>query len=139
MTLMVAVDGKATTLAEITDYLPRAVVISLFTWRRADDDDDTELVYGWWGDSYPSVANDRIGSRLYLLRRQKITTTTLQQAEEYIQEALEWLVDDGIASDITIDLDRWDTDAVSAIITITSPAGQQSMTFSDLWSVVNDV
>jgi phage gp46-like protein len=35
--------------------LTRAVLISLFTWRRAADDDalDDEERFGWWGDSFP--------------------------------------------------------------------------------------
>lgn len=31
------------------DLLTRAVVISLFTWRRAERDDRTPQPYGWWG------------------------------------------------------------------------------------------
>lgn len=31
------------------DFLTRAVVISLFTWRRAERDDRTPQPYGWWG------------------------------------------------------------------------------------------
>ncbi|EPN56356.1 Phage GP46, partial [Pseudomonas syringae pv. actinidiae ICMP 19079] len=51
--------------------LLRSVVISLFTWRRAEADDpiDDAERFGWWGDTYPTQANDRIGSRLWLLRR----------------------------------------------------------------------
>lgn len=140
MAIMLSVNGKSKAITEVTDYLPRAVVISLFTWCRADEEDDTELVYGWWGDSYPTVANDRIGSKLYLLQRAKITTATLRDAETYIREALQWLIDDGVARDISIDLDRWDTNAVSAVITITPPAGNpQTITFADLWSAIANV
>ncbi|MEE1920313.1 phage GP46 family protein, partial [Pseudomonas asiatica] len=63
--------------------LIRTVVISLFTWRRAGPDDpvDDEERYGWWGDSFPRVADDRIGSRLWLLRRVKLTDRTQRDAE----------------------------------------------------------
>lgn len=36
------------------DLLTRAVVISLFTWRRAERDDRTPQPYGWWGDTWPA-------------------------------------------------------------------------------------
>lgn len=41
--------------ADMNDGLSRAVVISLFTWRRADTGDvyDGSNKYGWWGDTYP--------------------------------------------------------------------------------------
>lgn len=84
--------------------LIRAVVISLFTWRRAalDDPIDDDARHGWWGDSYPTVANDRIGSRLWLLRRVKLTATTQRDAEFYAREALQWLLDDGQVLDVEV-------------------------------------
>lgn len=84
--------------------LTRSVLISLFTWRRASSDDaldDTER-FGWWGDSFPTVADDRIGSRLWLLRRVKLTRQTQLDAEFYAREALQWLIDDGHCSAIEI-------------------------------------
>lgn len=77
--------------------LTRAVIISLFTWRRAANDDplDDEQRYGWWGDSFPAVADDRIGSRLWLLQRVRLTEQTRLDAEYYAREALQWLIEDG--------------------------------------------
>ena len=45
-----------------SDALVRAVVISLFSWRRANPDDDLPGLerMGWWGDTFPQVENDRI-------------------------------------------------------------------------------
>lgn len=42
--------------------LARAVVISLFTWRRAGESDVVDGLerMGWWGDAFPSVPNDKI-------------------------------------------------------------------------------
>ena len=79
--------------------LTRAVLISLFSWRRAADDDalDDEERYGWWGDTFPTVADDRIGSRLWQLRRVKLTRQTQMDAEFYAREALQCLIDDGLA------------------------------------------
>ncbi len=90
--------------------LTRSVLISLFTWRRAAPDDavDDDERFGWWGDSFPSVADDRIGSRLWLLRRVKLTRQTQRDAEFYAREALQWLIDDGHCSAIEVLSERLD-------------------------------
>ena len=37
---------------------------------------------GWWGDSFATVSGDRIGSRLWLFEREKITSVTLTRIQE---------------------------------------------------------
>lgn len=88
------------------DGLETAVVVSLFSDRRAapDDplpghDDDRR---GWWGDAWPEIPGDRIGSRLWLLSREKQTPAALARAQQYAAEALAWLVDDGVASAVNV-------------------------------------
>ncbi|MCE4053472.1 phage GP46 family protein [Pseudomonas sp. Au-Pse12] len=95
---------------DLKNALTRAVEISLFTWCRAADDDalDDDQRYGWWGDSFPSVADDRIGSRLWLLRRVKLTRQTQLDAEFYAREALQWLIDDGHCNAVEILSERLD-------------------------------
>ncbi|HHL0960518.1 TPA: phage GP46 family protein [Serratia marcescens] len=78
-----------------------AIYISLFTDRLARDDDDLDGGSdrrGWWGDAGESVP---IGSRLWLLRRQKLTTAVAIKAEDFANEAVQWLIDDGVVSAIT--------------------------------------
>lgn len=92
--------------ADMQDSLSRAIVISLFSWKRADENDvyDKELgKQGWWGDS---LNNDKIGSKLWQLLRNKITSETIFQAEEMVFDALKWLIDDGICTDISVSVER---------------------------------
>ena len=108
--------------------LRTAVLISLFTDRRADDDDQlpdgSNDRRGYWGDSYPDIDGDELGSRLWLLSREKQTTDVLIRAREYCQEALQWLIDDGIASTVEVD-NEWLRQGVMAIyITITRGDGR---------------
>lgn len=122
--------------------LRRAVEISLFTWRRAESSDrlDDDERMGWWGDSYPTLANDRIGSRLWLLRRETITRETLLRAEEYAREALRWLLDDGLVSAIDVQLQRVGNTRVNLTVTLTDAAGVQlPVPFDDFWQVINAV
>lgn len=84
------------------DGLETAVVLSLFTDRRAEEDDALpgggDDRRGFWGD----VPGDRIGSRLWLLHREKQTPAVLGRAQQYAREALTWLIDDGIASAVDV-------------------------------------
>lgn len=118
--------------------LVRTVVISLFTWRRAGPDDpvDDEERYGWWGDSFPRVADDRIGSRLWLLRRVKLTDRTQRDAEYYADEALRWLVDDEQVLDIAITSERAGVDRLNLRVVLTLLSGAPLIIDSDqLWQV----
>ncbi|MGN8030874.1 phage GP46 family protein [Pseudomonas sp. 22189] len=107
--------------------LTRAVLISLFTWRRAltDDHVDDEELFGWWGDSYPDIADDRIGSRLWLLRRVKLTDATQRDAEFYANEALRWLLDDGHAIAIEITSQKADISRLNLTVILTVPGGDR--------------
>lgn len=86
------------------DSLLTAVVISLFTNRLAEPGDELPAGetdrQGWWADAtLPTLktggGKDRIGSRLWLLKREKQLPSVLARAREYAEEALAWLVADG--------------------------------------------
>lgn len=91
---------------EIDDSLETAVIISLFTDRRAEDTDELPVGSpdrrGWWGDAFPASPADRVGSRLWLLGRDKQTPDVLLRAEEYARQALQWLLDDRIAERVVV-------------------------------------
>ncbi len=92
--------------ADMQDSLTRAVIISLFSWRRADDSDDYDHELGkqgWWGDF---LNKDEIGSKLWQLLRSKITSETLLRAQEMADDALQWLVEDGICTEISVSVER---------------------------------
>lgn len=83
--------------------LETAVLLSLFLDRRAEPDDvppsgDPADRRGWWADQFSDVEGDRIGSRLWLLAREKATTETALRAKEYCLEALAWMVQDAVAT-----------------------------------------
>ena len=88
-------------LGELTtgNDLQTAILDSLFTDRlaRADDDYEDSDRRGWWGDS---GEESQLGSRLWLLRRKKLTPDVAKKAEEYSSEALNWLKVDGVVSEV---------------------------------------
>lgn len=118
--------------------LKRALIISLFSWRKAHDDDEVDgSRYGYWGDSYPPVPGALIGSRLWLLKRSKLVTNeTLLQAEEIIREATQWFIDDGIAQRIDVQLERSGIGTIKGVVTLfLKEGGTLSVPFDDIWQV----
>lgn len=96
--------------------LRTAVILSLFLDRRANDDDilpnDSDDRRGWWADTVApmtdygigggSASGDHIGSRLWLLSREKQLAGVLERARHYAEEALTWLVEDGVATAVQV-------------------------------------
>lgn len=126
-----------TELATLSSYsdnpLVRAVIISLFSWRRANPDDDVDDVMGWWADTY-NDDGDLIGSRLWELLRHKITQTTLETAEDFCREALAWLITDRVASAVDVEVERAGLDQVDIVVTIHQPDREQTaIRFQNVW------
>lgn len=87
-------------LAEGAD-LETSVLISLFTDARAADDDRLPTAQddrrGWWARP--------VGSRLWLLAREVATNEVRLRAQDYCREALEWMIEDGVADEIEVAAD----------------------------------
>lgn len=90
--------------------LDTAVALSLFSDRLANPDDEipdgSDDRRGWWGDAFldplADGTPDHLGSRLWLLSRALQTQETALRAQAYCQEALQWLVDDGVVGAVTV-------------------------------------
>jgi len=104
--------------------LETAIAISLLTWRRASPDDeapDKSNLAGFWGDTYPDVARDLIGSRLWLLSGKKINDENLALAVDLMNEALKWLLDDGVAESVEPTASRGDDDQLQVGVWVKRP------------------
>lgn len=90
-------------------WLNNAITISLFTDARASDDDtlpdDGTDKRGYWGDM-DLDAGESLGSKLWLLKRSKITQDTLNLMHDYIVNALQWLIDDGHLQSVQVQVER---------------------------------
>ncbi len=122
------------------DGLVTAVMLSLFSWRRARPDDDIpedSPRYGWWGDMLTG-SGQKTGSRLWLLQRRKLTNKTISDAVGYITECLQWLMDDGVASKIEVVPERNGIDRLDILIKIyrNMPNGSVELRFGSLWDAM---
>jgi phage gp46-like protein len=102
--------------------LETALLISLFTNKRADPDDvlpdNTNDRGGWHGDVTMDIP---VGSRLWLLYRSPTTTEIPTRAVEYIKEALQWLIDDGVAEKVDVEVERNGMDTLQMKLGIYRP------------------
>lgn len=115
------------------DGLETAVLLSLFLDRRAEDGDelpDGETDRrGWWGDALPVVDGDRIGSRLWMLARAKPTRATLDRAQEYASEALQWLLDDQVAEAVDVAAEYTPEGWLALLVEVRRPDGTDPAAF----------
>ncbi len=128
-----------------TRELVTAVAISLFTHRTAEHDDPlphwSTGRRGWWADweaaeLYPGATP--IGSRLWLLSREKQTEETRQRAEDYCREALAWMLDVRLAERIDVSCAWFAPERLGAEIVITRGAGDSlAVRFETLWERLN--
>lgn len=136
------INGVESTALSQYEQLIRAVIISLFTWRRANADDQVEGErMGWWGDvAEPPEVNDKIGSRLWLLSREKILPETFIRAKRYGYEALEWLIVDGVASKVDVTAERYGSEGLAMICKIYRVDGTTvELTFNNAWEIIRAV
>lgn len=119
------------------DGLETAVILSLFTDRRAEADDPLPAGddrRGWWADAFPAVPGDLVGSRLWLLHREKQIPQTLTRARDYAEEALAWLVADGIAARVDVSAEVVRTGVLGLSVEIQRTAGPNARyRFESFW------
>jgi phage gp46-like protein len=128
-------------MLETGDDLQTSVIISLFTDRVAAPDDvipdGSTNPRGWWGD----MAGDPrypIGSRLWLLDRSPQTQDVLNRCNDYCAEALQWLIDDGVAASVDIDAYFPASQMLGVVIGINKQDGTTvPMKFQWAWSQLN--
>lgn len=137
--MSITIDGVESSLLTVTNPLVRAVIMALFTWRRAEADDPIEGArWGWWGDNVAEQEGDRIGSRLWLLSREKLTSSTVQRAIEYGREALAHLVEDGVATRVTVEAERQGLNMLAMRVIVDRVNGQElDLRFANVWSQLN--
>lgn len=112
-----------------------AVLVSLFTDRRALPDDRLEPGEedrrGWWATA---LDGKPIGSRLWLLRRAKATAETLKRAKDMMREALQWMIEDGVAARVDVDAEWQARGRIAARITVHRADGTaQTVTAAWAW------
>jgi len=81
--------------------LRTSIGISIFTDRRTDDNDSIPNAAGWAGDAIRPEGEDLLGSKMWLFHSEKTLDSNLSRAKQFVEESLQWLLDDNIARILT--------------------------------------
>ena len=119
----IALDANSADIS--TDIgLETAIVISLFTDKRAEADElpirETSR-RGWWGDAVADIPNDQIGSKLWLLHREKELRSVAARAKQYAEESLQWLIETKIASKVEVESELLGNGVLGLAVRISRP------------------
>lgn len=116
------------------ESLRPAVLMSLFVDREVPGLHDGER-RGWWGDALATDADDRTGSVLWTLQRERIRPDTPGRVKAACEQCLAWLVADGVARKVVATAQLRGADRVDVEIAIHRTNGQRELVrFALTWA-----
>lgn len=130
--------------------LADAVAVAFGTDRLADPSDvlpdpNDDNRRGWWGDLDAALLYDGwpLGSRIWLLAREKITDaaaqrgSTIGRIQAYLSEAMQPFIDRKIASRMQINVTRTGIERIDAQVTLyRGPAQLVDLRYTPLWDQI---
>lgn len=114
------------------DSIRPAVLVSLLEDRENPDALATER-RGSWQDVLWVDPADRSGSLLWLLVPGKRTAGALVDAKRAVEQALAWMVEDGVARQVIATASYDARDLLQVLIEIHQPTGIQRIRLAPLW------
>lgn len=126
---------------ESVDDFSSAIDVSLLSDARADESQisNPERRRGWIGDVASPVAGRKLGSLNWTLEQARVTQSTINKARNFSADALQWFVDDGLASNVDVTASRGaSTSSIGLTIVFTAPNGDISSRFIKLWQNMVD-
>lgn len=119
------------------DGFQSTIVTSLFTDARAPSSivPNTHLRRGWIGDILTSATGKVTGSTLWLLDQARMISSTFSQAELYVIDALQHLIDNDNARNVTVEISpsQRQIDIEIAIDT----GNNETQRYNTLWRLTN--
>ncbi len=121
---------------DLEDGLDTNLIMSMFCERRANSGEVGVpwLRRGWWGNELSDESGFEIGSKLWLLYQSRLTTSVQTLMQTYISDSLSWLVSDGIASKVNVQLTPNNrSGSITANIQISRKDGTTNTKYYDIW------
>lgn len=115
-----------------------AIPVSLFTDARAPAAlvAEPQNRRGWIGNLMTASTMRQLGSILWALDQTRITQETLNLARLEAQSAFQWMLDDGVALGVLVDLSRSPSGGITITIQITDTSNIVSR-YQTLWRATN--
>ncbi len=101
---LVVINGQL----DFVEGLQTSVVVSLFADSRASSSivPQADNRRGWVGDIIKSLEGKFTGSTLWTLDQARLTSETVSQAEIAAKDALAWMVEENIAQEVNVQVER---------------------------------
>jgi phage gp46-like protein len=89
----------------LTNGMETALLMSIYCEKRASESEipAPEMRRGWWGNTVLGFGNYEIGSKIWLLEQARKDNITLGLSRTYSADSLQWLIEDNLAKDVTVD------------------------------------
>ncbi len=109
---------------ELDNGLQTPILISLLSNARADASEIpiVEFRDGWYGNLIWNQNGYQQGSKLWLLYQSRLTQQIMLRAKNYTEIALNWMLEDGLLKNLTVDVVQ--NDSTSVTITIKSDTSE---------------
>jgi len=126
----------------LADELQTSVEMSMFTRARALRNPEPRVVktidalQGWWADA---LDDEQLGSLYWLYLRSKQTQEVLNGVSEAFEQSLQWLIDDGVASSVSV-TNQWrgDNKTMDVLVQIVRPdESSANYTWNFAWESLN--
>jgi phage gp46-like protein len=115
-----------------------AIPVSLFTDARAPAAlvAEPQNRRGWIGNLMTAATMRQLGSILWILDQTRITQETLNVARLAAKDAFQWMIDDGVALGVLVNLTRRSQTGIIITIQITDTSNVVSR-YQTLWRATN--
>jgi len=119
----------------IDNGLETYVIVAIFSDRRISTSelpDQESFKRGYWADQFSEIENDKIGSKIWTLLREKKTNNARKKWEDAILESLQIMIDDKIAKDIIVSSEYDIENRLNIFIKIIKPDNDE-ISFQLFW------
>ena len=122
------------------DGFESALVVSLFTDSRAPSSavQSAENRRGWVGDVLTSNIGRALGSLLWTYDQSRLTREILNQVGDAAQNALLWMVEDGIIKDVQATVTQETKRGIVVNIKLITPDGK-NQEYAALWRATSNI
>lgn len=118
----------------LTSGFDTAIAMSIFCERRAlpNEVPVSSRRRGFWGNVASLLEGFEIGSKIWLVRQERLTEETINKIKDYLNQGLAWFVSEGWAVDVSTSVVAIDG-IVRIDVTIERPNGQVETRGYDIW------
>lgn len=113
--------------------LDTAILMSIYEEMRASEGEMpmAKLRRGWIGNE--STPDFEQGSKLWLFSQERLTGSVLAEIAPVVRNALQWLIDDGIAENVEVEAAAYQNGRVTVPVTLYRPGSPAETRYYELW------